>query len=268
MNIRCADTLSIKGLWQEISEVLPPLGTRLVITTIANKEILPSDARLTTLLSNERADFIQLRLSVALCGGKGGFGSQLRAAGGRMSSKRKKNQGENSSSNRNLDGRRLRTVNEAKALAEYLALKPDMEKKEKDARRKRWEQVIDLAEKREEEIRTNSKGKVDGKWIEDKEEAGERTREAVLTVMERGDYHDNWRTSSLEGVKGVARHYSDKGGEDDKEISQYAGSQIAAIPGRIYVGFDEEDEYMSDSGDDAIQREREVEFAIKGKGKA
>jgi len=48
-----------------------------------------------------------------------------------MSSKRKRNQGEDNGSSRNLDGRRLRTVNEAKALAEYLAIKPDMAKREK-----------------------------------------------------------------------------------------------------------------------------------------
>ena len=103
-----------------------------------------------------------------------------------MSSKRKRNQGEDNGSSRNLDGRRLRTVNEAKALAEYLAIKPDMAKREKEERKKRWEQVLELADRREEEIRTGSKSKVDGKWVEDKEEAGERTREAVLAAMKAG----------------------------------------------------------------------------------
>lgn len=56
-------------------------------------------------------------------------------------------------SNRNLDGRRLRTVTEAKNLAEYLATKPDLEKREKDERRKRWEAVVEGAERREEEIK-------------------------------------------------------------------------------------------------------------------
>lgn len=128
---------------------LPPLNCRIILTSTSNQEIkLSSSAPLSSLLLSDTDDFLPLRLSVPLCGGKGGFGSQLRAAGGRMSSRRKKNQGEGNSSNRNLDGRRLRTVNEAKALAEYLALKPEMEKKEKEARRKRWEQVVDLAEKR------------------------------------------------------------------------------------------------------------------------
>lgn len=49
-------------------------------------------------------------LSPRLLGGKGGFGSQLRAAGGRMSSQRT----DNKDSCRDLDGRRLSTVKEAK----------------------------------------------------------------------------------------------------------------------------------------------------------
>lgn len=54
---------------------------------------------------------ITLRLSPRLCGGKGGFGSQLRAAGGRMSSQKTSN----NDSCRDLNGRRLSTIKEAKA---------------------------------------------------------------------------------------------------------------------------------------------------------
>jgi len=70
-----------------------------------------------------------------------------------MSSRKKKNQGEANGSSRNLDGRRLRTITEAKALAEYLALKPDMDKKEKEERRKRWQQVVELAEQQQDELK-------------------------------------------------------------------------------------------------------------------
>ena len=128
---------SITDLRQQLSDRLPHIDSRLILTTTSNKEVFSSEAPVSTLLSSRQDAFLPLRLSLPLCGGKGGFGSQLRAAGGRMSSKRKNNQGDANSSNRNLDGRRLRTVNEAKALAEYLALKPEMEKKEKEARRAR-----------------------------------------------------------------------------------------------------------------------------------
>jgi len=179
-----------------------------------------------------------------------------------MSSRRKKNQGENNGSNRNLDGRRLRTVNEAKALAEYLALKPEMEKKEKDARRKRWEQVVELAERREEEVRSGSKGRVDGKWVEDKEEVAERTREAVLAAMKSGSYTDNFITTSSESsaLSSAAAGDSSEGDSEGAEQSSSKAttppstSKSSETPGRSFFGFDEEEEFMSDE-DEAGQDE-------------
>lgn len=59
-----------------------------------------------------------LRLSPRLLGGKGGFGSQLRAAGGRMSSQKTSN----NDSCRDLTGRRLSTIKEAKKFVEHISL--------------------------------------------------------------------------------------------------------------------------------------------------
>ncbi len=175
-----------------------------------------------------------------------------------MSSKRKRKQGEDNGSSRNLDGRRLRTVTEAKALAEYLAVKPEMEKKEKDARRKRWEQVVEAAERREAEIKSGSKGKVDGKWVEDKEEAGERTREAVLAAMKSGDYKDV-TFSKTEGVPGA--EVGEPSGNSEGEARELSSTGTTRPPAsaskanemakRSYFGFDEDDEFMSDEEDDA-----------------
>jgi Silencing defective 2 N-terminal ubiquitin domain len=55
-------------------------------------------------------NLVSFTLTPSLLGGKGGFGSQLRAAGGRMSSQRTSN----NDSCRDLSGRRLSTVKEAK----------------------------------------------------------------------------------------------------------------------------------------------------------
>ena len=206
-----------------------------------------------------------------------------------MSSKRKRNAGENNGSSRNLDGRRLRTVNEAKALAEYLALKPDMEKKEKEARRKRWEQVVDLAERREEEIRSGAKGRVDGKWVEDKEEAGERTREAVLAAMRSGEYRDigmkDVALGTSSGSSGAASGGSDDeqmGGSSSAVTTPPEASKAKNKPARTYFGFDDDAEFTSDDdekeqsedsddeddGDIKVQVESEVPVEGKGKGKA
>lgn len=186
-----------------------------------------------------------------------------------MSSKRKKNQGDANSSNRNLDGRRLRTVNEAKALAEYLALKPDMEKKEKEARRKRWEQVVEMTERREEEVRNGSKGKLDGQWVEDKEEAGERARTAVLAAMASGNYHDNLGPI-LRGNSGSAQNSEEDEGEASgtSSRSQLSVPKPTPVPSMNYAGFDDDDEFMSDSEESVeVDEEEQGEETVAGKGK-
>lgn len=188
-----------------------------------------------------------------------------------MASKRKRNQGENNSSDRNLDGRRLRTVNEAKALAEYLALKPEMEKKEKEARRRRWEQVVDIAERREDEIRNGAKGKVDGKWVEDKEEAGEWTREAVLAVMKSGGYQDNLKDSIKGNTVRITERTTHIGERDvDSTLGQNAiasASKPVVTPTRSYLGFDDDNDFMSESEEGDAEYENELVGDGKGKGK-
>ncbi|OOG00456.1 hypothetical protein ASPCADRAFT_401442 [Aspergillus carbonarius ITEM 5010] len=262
---------SIADLTDKITSYLPhslPLES-LILTTTSNKQLVPSSESVSPYLDGS---ILPLRLSVPLCGGKGGFGSQLRAAGGRMSSKRKRNQGDDNGSSRNLDGRRLRTVNEAKALAEYLALKPEMDKKEKEERRRRWQAVVDAAEKRQEELKNGGgKQKIDGQWMEDKEEMNEKAREAVLMAMKDGMWTDNLRDTILGGSSTSA---SEGSGQDTPSGSEEEDSDMEDAPGpseparsaapRRYVGFDEDDEFMSDSEEE----EEEPVDDPKGKGKA
>lgn len=167
-----------------------------------------------------------------------------------MSSKRKRNQGENNGSSRNLDGRRLRSVHEAKALAEYLAIKPEMTKKEQESRRARWEQIVELAERREQEMKSGNKGKVDGKWVEDKEEANERTREAVLAAMKSGDYKDNLYETPKANSSGDSESDDEiMGGTSSKDTTPPTEPESKA-KARTFFGFDEDDEFMSSDEDD------------------
>ena len=96
---------------------------------------------------------VSLRLVPRLRGGKGGFGSQLRAAGGRMSSQKTSN----NDSCRDLSGRRLSTIKEAKKcvcplcalaplahrlpsrLAEYIESEPLRKKAQQEAQRAKLE---------------------------------------------------------------------------------------------------------------------------------
>lgn len=256
--LRASTTIS--EFHDHLQGYLPTHEHRLILTTISNKQLQLSSSRpISSLLTDPQDDFLSLRLSAPLCGGKGGFGSQLRAAGGRMSSKRKKNQGDDNGSSRNLDGRRLRTVNEAKALAEYLAIKPEMEKKEKEERRKRWEQVVELAERREEEIRSGNKGKVDGKWVEDKEEAGERTREAVLAAMRSGQYKDNLLGTSEGSSSGSGQSISDDevvANTSSKDSTPPTDEEPIKPKAVSFFGFDEDDEFMSDDDEEEVEEKK------------
>lgn len=245
---------TISELRARLNDRLPQTDSRLLITTLGNEELPEASARqISDLLPDIHDDFLNLRLSLPLCGGKGGFGSQLRAAGGRMSSKKKKNQGDSNGSSRNLDGRRIRTVTEAKALAEYLAIKPDMERKEKEKRRQRWEQVVELAERREEEIKHGGKGTVDGKWVEEKEGAGERTREAVLAAIKAGNYKDNLlsisqgSSSSTPSDEASAGEEPPEEGASSKATTPTSETEAPAksVKARTFFGFDEDDEFMS-----------------------
>ncbi|OGM49967.1 hypothetical protein ABOM_001303 [Aspergillus bombycis] len=280
-------TSSIADLTEKVSSYIPssvPLQS-LILTTTNNRQILPSsDLSISHLIAPDgeltaKSNLLPLRLSVPLCGGKGGFGSQLRAAGGRMSSKRKRNQGDDNGSSRNLDGRRIRTVNEAKALAEYLAVKPEMDRKEKEERRRRWQAVVEAAEKREEELKNGGgKQKVDGQWMEDKEEMNEKAREAVLAAMKDGMWTDNLHdvirdnilggssTSASEGSEQESASASEES-EDEQEMKDAPGpsepAPKSAAP-RKFIGFDDDDEFMSDSEEEENDQANDAE----GKGKA
>ncbi|KAJ5086908.1 hypothetical protein NUU61_008215 [Penicillium alfredii] len=272
-------TSTLSDLTERIASYLPPSISlhSLTLTTTNNKQLASSSDLLQTLFSSRNGDSIAssilpLRLTVPVRGGKGGFGSQLRAAGGRMSSKRQRNQGDNNNSSRNLDGRRLRTVNEAKALAEYLAVKPEMDKKEKEERRRRWQAVVDMAEKRQDELKNGGgKHKIDGQWIDDKEEMNEKAREAVLLAMKDGAWTDSLRDAVLGGSSTSASEGSEQGtssSSDEEEGEENGAGPSAPAPKsaapRKFIGFDDDDEFMSDSEDE----EPADKAQDKGKGKA
>ncbi|PWN53859.1 hypothetical protein IE53DRAFT_89998 [Violaceomyces palustris] len=86
-----------------------------------NGKVLDPSTRLGWLASPSSSTYLSLQVLVRLPGGKGGFGSMLRAQGGKMSSGGKN---ANTDSCRDLNGRRLSTMKEAKKLAAYLEAEP------------------------------------------------------------------------------------------------------------------------------------------------
>lgn len=80
-----------------------------------------------------------------LLGGKGGFGSNLRAQGNKMSA-RKRSGGNDAC--RDLSGRRLRTVNETKLIAEYLKREPELERKREAEIREKMLKALEAPNKK------------------------------------------------------------------------------------------------------------------------
>lgn len=261
---------SISHVYMNIQSRLPSAADSLLITTVANKQLLPSSSEpISTLLASPEDTLLSLRLSRRLCGGKGGFGSQLRAAGGRMSSRKNRNSNVNpNGSNRNLDGRRLRTVDEAKKLAEYLAIKPEMEKKEREERKKRWQEVVESAERREEEIRSGksgaNNGRLDAEWVEGKEAAEEKTREAVLKAMREDNLEKTGSESSVDAEDDDSEEEPGNMSSGSSNNAQAESSNTAG--GRSFFGWDD-DEDEDSGGDDEIPSQEPIEY-YEGKGKA
>ena len=82
-----------------------------LVFTRHNGGVPAPEATIESLHSEDgESQLVTLRLTPLVLGGKGGFGSQLRAAGGRMSSQKTSN----NDSCRDLNGRRLSTIKEAK----------------------------------------------------------------------------------------------------------------------------------------------------------
>ncbi|KAJ3310717.1 hypothetical protein HDV04_004673 [Boothiomyces sp. JEL0838] len=69
-----------------------------------------------------------LKINIPTLGGKGGFGSVLKAKGAKMASQKTTN----FDSCRDLNGRRLKTLDEARRLADYIEKEPERKKQQKD----------------------------------------------------------------------------------------------------------------------------------------
>ncbi|OQO09206.1 hypothetical protein B0A48_06097 [Cryoendolithus antarcticus] len=240
----------------------PDIVRSLLVTTTSNKLLrLHDEEAISSLQADKPSDFLPLRISARLCGGKGGFGSQLRAAGGRMSSRKNRDRQNQNGSNRNLDGRRLRTIDEAKRLADYLATKPEMEKAEREERKKRWEAVVDAVEATEEGIKSgkmgSNQGRLDAEYVESKQVAEEKVREAVMKAMREQSAADarTGSESSLEEDNGSGEEDDDVSEPDDDAEMPEASSS------RTFFGWDDDDD-DEDDGEDENEEVRRVEPEI------
>ncbi|CAE6456352.1 unnamed protein product [Rhizoctonia solani] len=131
--LQVSSVTPLASLESEISARYPNLPYHALSLASPCGSDLSCDAPLSSLTNG--GDLVTLRLMPSLLGGKGGFGSQLRAAGGRMSSQK----ASNNDSCRDLNGRRLSTIKEAKKMATYLEGEPERKKAAAEEKRAKLE---------------------------------------------------------------------------------------------------------------------------------
>ncbi|EUC64950.1 telomere stability/silencing protein [Rhizoctonia solani AG-3 Rhs1AP] len=131
--LQVSSSTPLASLESEISARYPNLPYHALSLASPCGLDLSCDAPLSTLADG--GDLVTLRLMPSLLGGKGGFGSQLRAAGGRMSSQK----ASNNDSCRDLNGRKLSTIKEAKKMATYLEAEPERKKAAAEEKRAKLE---------------------------------------------------------------------------------------------------------------------------------
>lgn len=86
-----------------------------------------------------------IKVCLRLRGGKGGFGSQLRAQGNKMSSKKRAG---NYEACRDLSGQRLRSQKHAKLIAEYLEREPERLSKREQEIEEKMQKHLDAPNKK------------------------------------------------------------------------------------------------------------------------
>jgi len=171
--------LQSEALTDIMSPLCPPSEQSL---SLYSGRLLPANATVGALASrNGDPNYLHVRLSVCLCGGKGGFGSQLRAAGGRMSSQK----ATNNDSCRTLDGRRLFSVKEAQKLATYLETVPSREAARRESAKKRLEDLKRDINNASSEVNISgpSKARLNDNFVEKSREIVDNVRGAVATGM-------------------------------------------------------------------------------------
>lgn len=265
LSLPMLSTTTISNVHERIVSLLPASiqPQRFLLTTTSSRRLsTSSSSTLQELVSEDNGSlsqraFLPLQICPRTLGGKGGFGSQLRAQGGRMSSRKKRNQANTPNSNRNLEGRRIRTVDEAKALAAYLEVKPDMDKKEKEARRKRWEKVLEDAERKEREMKEGKGRMSDAAWLEEKEEGEERIREALKKSLSGAFQEDSdespTNSESDESEGGGSSPNSSAHDETMPDATQAKANNSVTTETKAVFGWDDDDDdddYSDDEDED------------------
>ncbi|KAG2176298.1 hypothetical protein INT43_005532 [Umbelopsis isabellina] len=206
------------------------------ITTIGGKT-LDDDSLLFN--ANDTEGPIIYNLSVRMFGGKGGFGSMLRAQGGRMNAQKSTN----FDACRDLQGRRVKAVNDAKKLAEYIEQAPERE-------RQKAEKLKEKIEKALQEPPTKKYRFDDNQFMEDREQVVESVKLAVGDLLKNGGASSSRPKAAKAQVAVMSVFDDDEDDEDDDDEDEE----------------EEEEQVVAESSSSPVAEP--ISNKSKGKGKA
>ncbi|KAH9838685.1 telomere stability and silencing-domain-containing protein, partial [Rhodofomes roseus] len=233
LSLSAPSDASFSSLYDLLADRYPELPSDLLLTPHRGCAP-PPDAPLSSLQNDtNEPSFVSLRLVPRLRGGKGGFGSQLRAAGGRMSSQKTSN----NDSCRDLSGRRLSTIKEAKKLADYIESEPLRKKAQQEAQRAKLEAlekklgIVHSADgsKTSSEPLAGTKHRLDDtEYLEQSREIVDNVKNAVSVAMLKKRKKAKTSQSSPAADK-------DKSGASSvpAAIAEVASSSAAALAGKV-----------------------------------
>ncbi|TIC30744.1 hypothetical protein E3Q09_04245 [Wallemia mellicola] len=145
-------------------------------------------------------NFVDVHVTPRMLGGKGGFGAQLRSAGGRMRS----NRNHNTDACRDLSGRRISTLKEAQKVADYLESSEEREKKLK-------QEKLDKVEAMEKKL---------------EQQPQKRRLDDDQFFEKNKDMNDNVRSSVAKGL--LAKRRKKQASTDNAEASTSKSSTTSA----------------------------------------
>ncbi|CCH41725.1 hypothetical protein BN7_1266 [Wickerhamomyces ciferrii] len=117
--------------------------------------------------------FLNLKINICLCGGKGGFGQMLKVKAHSMNKKNKRRLKSNSKDlYKTLDGRRVKTIKKIKQLDEYMNTLDEESKTRISEKKAKLQKILDI------DLNKNVKYE-DTKFLEDIETQLEEIRESV-----------------------------------------------------------------------------------------
>ncbi|KAJ1027934.1 hypothetical protein NDA13_003386 [Ustilago tritici] len=187
---------------------------------------LSPSSHISTLHShNDDSHPVVLQIRALLPGGKGGFGSMLRSQGGKMSSGSRNT---NNDSCRDLNGRRLGVVKEAKKLAEYLQGESERKRQMDEAQKKKYaklEKMLGRAPKSEKDLAEAAERMADAGEMFGSEDG--RSAELQAGSSKRTVYGGSG-DSGVAGVKRKEIIEDSKYVEQSREIVENVRSAVAS----------------------------------------